>query len=123
MSHIVTIETQIRDAAAIRAACQRLHHPPPVFGEAQLFSGAKTGWQVQLPQWRYPVVCDVATGKIDFDNYGGRWGEQHHLDKLLQAYAVEKSRIEARKAGHTCTEAQLADGSIKLTIAVNGGAA
>jgi hypothetical protein len=76
MSHIVSIETEIRDASAIRAACDRLRLPEPVFGAAKLFSGSKTGWTVNLPAWRFPVVCDVATGKVDFDNFGGRWGEQ-----------------------------------------------
>ena len=122
MSHIVTIATEIRDAAAIKAACQRLRLESPVFGEAKLFSGTKTGWQVSLSGWRYPVVCDVATGKIDFDNYNGRWGEQQHLDKLLQSYAVEKAKIEARKKGHSVTESQLTDGSIKLAISVGGTA-
>ena len=120
MSHIVTIKTEIRDAAAIRLACQRLQLATPVFGEAKLFSGSKTGWQVQLPDWRYPVVCDVATGKVDFDNYNGHWGEQAQLDQFLQAYAVEKAKIESRRQGHTCTEQTLADGSIKLTVNVGG---
>ena len=48
MSHIVTIETEIRDASAIRAACSRLRLPEPVFGESRLFSGSKTGWAVHL---------------------------------------------------------------------------
>jgi len=122
VSHIVTINTEIRDAAAIRAACDRLQLAAPVFGEARLFSGSKTGWQVQLPQWRYPVVCDVATGKVDFDNYNERWGNQAELDRFLQAYAVEKAKIESRKQGHSCTEQMLADGSIKLTVNVGGAA-
>ncbi len=122
MSHIVTIETEIRDTAAIKAACQRLCLETPVFGEAKLFSSTKTGWQVKLHNWRYPVVCDVATGKIDFDNYQGRWGKQEQLDRLLQAYAVEKAKIESRRKGHTCTEQTLTDGSIKLTISVGGAA-
>jgi hypothetical protein len=75
-----------------------------------------------LPEWRYPVVCDVNTAKIAFDNYEGRWGEQKQLDRFLQGYAVEKARIEARRKGHTVTEESLADGSIKLTIQVGGAA-
>jgi hypothetical protein len=47
-----------------------------VFGEAELFSGSKTGWQVQLPDWKYPIVCDVTLGQIDFDNYDGHWNGQ-----------------------------------------------
>jgi hypothetical protein len=35
---------------------------------------------------------------------------------------VERARAEARKKGHVCTEQTLADGSIKLTIQVAGGA-
>jgi hypothetical protein len=57
---------------------------------------------------------------LKFDNYNGRWGEQKHLDSFLQSYAVEKSKIEARRKGHSVTESQLVDGSVKLTINVGG---
>lgn len=96
-----------------------LHH---VFGAAKLFSGSKTGWQVQLPEWRYPVVIDVNTGHMDFDDFEGRWGDRQHLNRFLQAYAVEMTKIEARKKGHSVTEQTLADGSIKLTVQVGGAA-
>jgi hypothetical protein len=36
-------------------------------------------------------------GQVQFDNFGGRWGDSKHLDRFLQAYAVEKCHIEARK--------------------------
>ena len=122
MSHIVTIQTQIRDPAAIRAACERLSLEPPVHGEAELFSGRQVGWQVRLPDWRYPVVCETETGTVHFDNFEGRWGDPIHLDRFQQMYAVEKARIEARKRGHTVTEQALEDGSIKLTVNVGGDA-
>ena len=51
------------------------------------------------------------------------WGAQQELDRFLQAYACERTRIEARKKGYTVTEQPLQDGSIKLTIHVSGGAA
>lgn len=123
MSHIVHIETQVRDAEAVRAACHRLSLPPPVNGTTKLFSGSVTGLCVQLPGWKYPAVCQLESGQVQFDNYGGAWGAREHLDRFLQAYAVEKARIEARKQGHTVTEQPLADGSIKVTIHVAGGAA
>jgi hypothetical protein len=85
-----------------------------------LFTSSATGWAVSLPDWRYPVVCDCATAKIAYDNYGGHWGNQEQLDRFLQGYAAEKAKIEARKSGHTVTEQQLADGSVKLTINVGG---
>jgi len=123
MSHIVSIQTEVRDPVAIRAACERLRLPVPVFGKAKLFTSSETGWAVQLPDWRYPVVADVNTGKLAYDNYGGRWGEQIQLDRFLQSYAVEKAKVAARQKGHSVTEQALADGSIKLTIQVAGGAA
>lgn len=120
MSHIVSIQTEVRDPVAIRSACDRLKLPEPVFGQTKLFSSSATGWAVQLPAWRYPVVADVNTGKLAYDNYNGRWGEQKQLDRFLQGYAVEKAKIEARKKGHSVIEQPLEDGSIKLTVSVGG---
>lgn len=65
----------------------------------------------------------IDTGQVEFDNFNGHLGKQQELDRLLQSYAVEKARIEARKKGHTVTEQPLADGSIKLTVQLTGGAA
>jgi hypothetical protein len=122
LSHIVQIQTEVRDAAAVSAACRRLKLAQPTEGTTQLFSGKVAGLAIQLPGWRYPVVCDTASGQLRFDNYHGHWGDQARLDRFLQAYAVERARLEAIRQGHTCTETQLADGSIKLTIAVGGAA-
>lgn len=77
---------------------------------------------IGLPAWQYPVVIDTASGEVRYDNFEGRWGEQRHLDALLQMYAVEKAKIEARRKGHVCREQQLADGSVKLTVHVGGAA-
>lgn len=123
MSHIVKIQTQVRDAAAVQAACRRLGLPPAVQGVSKLFSGQVTGLAVKLPGWHYPAVFDTDTAQVHFDNFGGRWGDQRELDRFLQAYAVERAKIEARKQGHTVNEQQLNDGSIKLTIQVAGGVA
>ena len=112
----------MRDAAAVNAACKRLGIAPPVNGQHKLFTSTATGLGIKLPGWNYPVVCDLTTGQVAFDNYNGRWGEQSKLDALLQIYAIEKAKIEARKRGHTVTEQALADGSIKLTIQVGGAA-
>ena len=122
MSHIVTIQTQVRDPVAVAAACQRLGLPQPVQGRFRLFSGEVAGLGVELPGWRYPVVCQTETGEVKFDNFEGRWGEQRHLDAFLQGYAVEKAKLEARRRGHSVIEQPLADGSIKLTVQVGGAA-
>jgi hypothetical protein len=120
MSHIVEIQTEVRDPAAIQAACRRLSLPEPTYGTANLFSSAKTGWAVQLSGWQYPVVCDVASGSIAFDNFDEAWGEIQRLNDFRQAYAVEKAKIEARKQGHTAVEQPLTDGYAKVTVYVGG---
>jgi hypothetical protein len=122
VSHIVQIQTEVRDPTAVAAACRRLALPEPVHGTAALFSGEATGLLVKLPGWLYAVCIDTASGTMKFDNYGGSWGDQEHLDQFMQAYAVEKAAIEARKKGYTVTEQALTDGSIRLTVQVGGAA-
>jgi hypothetical protein len=116
MSHIVTCQTKVHDPIAVCAACERLHLPQPEQGSARLFSGTATGLLLQLPGWRYPAVIDTLTHVIRYDNFGGHWGQQSELDRFLQAYAVEKTRLEAKKKGYAISEEQLQDGSIKLQI-------
>jgi hypothetical protein len=122
LSHIVEIKTEIRDEQAVRAACTRLQLAAPEHKTVRLFSATATGLAVQLPGWSYPVVCNLQTGQAQYDNYNGHWGEQKHLNAFLQAYAVEKAKIEARKKGHMCSETRLQDGSIRVTVRVGGAA-
>lgn len=117
MSHIVSIKTQVRDMTAIAAACHRLSLAAPVQGTTQLYSGQASGLLVQFPGWNYPAVIDVESGEVRFDNYEGAWGSVVHLEKFLQMYAVERTKIEARKKGYVVTEQTLQDGSIRVQIA------
>ena len=48
MSHIVEIKTQVRDAAAVRDACQRLKLDKPQQGTFRLFGSQATGLAVRL---------------------------------------------------------------------------
>ena len=98
MSHIVQIQTQVKDAAAVRAACQRLNLPAPVQGKVELFSGEVEGLAVQLPDWVYPVVVDLPTGEIKVDDFGGRWGDRKHLDKLLPSVCLREGEDRGPKA-------------------------
>jgi hypothetical protein len=116
MSHIVTIQTKVRDPAAVAAACIRLGLSAPAVGTAVLFGGQANGLLVRLPGWTYPAVVDLATGEVKFDNFNGRWGDQAHLDRFLQLYAVERAKLEAMARGYPVTEQALQDGSIKLQI-------
>jgi hypothetical protein len=122
LSHIVTVKTEVRDHAAVAAACRRLALPEPVQGTAELYSGQASGLLVHLPDWLYPVVIDTTTGTMRYDNYSGAWGDEQHLRRLLQAYTVERTRIEARKKTFVTTVQSLADGSIMVAIEVGGSA-
>ena len=110
MSHIVTVQAEVRDSVAVTAACHRLGLPEPVHGTAQLFDGPATGLLVRLPGWLYPVVCGTETGQLAYDNFGGNWGQPEQLDRFLQSYAVEKAKLEARRKGYSVTEQSLAAG-------------
>ena len=55
----------------------------------------------ELPGWQYPAVIDTQSGVVRYDNYEGHWGDQQHLDRFLQLYAVEKAKLEARKKEHS----------------------
>ena len=123
MSHVLTIDSQVRDPAAITLACERLKLPPPRHGLFKLFSEEAFGWAVQLRNWRYPVICQTESGQIRYDNFAGRWGRATDLNAYLQRYAVEAARLAARREGHTILEQPLADGSINLVIRVGGAAA
>jgi hypothetical protein len=116
MSHIVSIQTKARDPAAIAAACRRLNLAEPEQGTARLYRSEASGLIVKLPGWHYPVVIDLATGEVRYDNFQGYWGEQQHLDRFLQIYAVEKVKQEARTKGYQVSEQALQDGGIRLQI-------
>ena len=116
MSHIVQIQTKLYDPAAITATCRRLGLAEPVHGTARLYGGEATGLLVQLPGWQYPAVIDPTAGVGRYDNFGGHWGDQQHLDRLVQMYSVEKTKIEARKRGYSVSEQPLQDGSILVQV-------
>ena len=116
MSHLVTVAVEVRDRDALVAACQRLQLSEPKHRTTRFYDDNEvTGATVRLPGWRYPVVFDLGGG-VKYDDFEGRWGERRHLDSLLQAYAVCKTTIEARRAGHTVRETELPGGRIKLIL-------
>ena len=123
MSHIVEIQTKIvgkEGETAVNEACSRLHLPRATRGTFQLYSTEATGLAIQLPDWKFPVVANTETGQLSYDNYQGRWGRQAVLFEFLKYFAVQRTKIEARRKGHSVVEQQLDNGSIKLTVQVGG---
>lgn len=114
MSHTVTINIEVRDRAALLAACQRLGLRTEE-GTFKMYSSTETGLAVWLPGWKYPTVI-TQDGSVRCDNYSGRWGDEAELDRLRQYYGIEKAKAEARKRGYSVYERTEEDGSVLLTI-------
>ena len=127
MSHIVKVAVTMKDKDAALTAIETVDEAKLIGTregqEHKLYGGQHAyGIGIQLDQWSHPVVLHVnketgeLTGEASYDNYGGSWGKQEHLDRLVQEYTAEKTRLEAQLHGYMATEETLDDGSIKLVL-------
>jgi hypothetical protein len=142
VSHIVTIKTEIRDLAAVRAVCKRFKWEfregqtryqwfGTYMGDAPLPEGVTVAdlgtctHAIHVPGCRYEIGIVAKPGGYDL-----RWdywetaiknamgGPEAH--RFQQAYAIEKAKIEARKQGHSVTEQPQKNGTIRLIITPRG---
>ena len=122
MSHFTTIETQVRDVQALRAACTEMGLAVEENAVARGYSRnthngdlvirLKGPYDIALNRQQdgtYGLTCDWWDGHVERE-VGANYG------KLLQLYGVHKAQIEARKKGYTTRRQTLADGAIKLVI-------
>ncbi len=125
MSHFTTIQTQIKDIAALRSACQELGLPLLQNTDARGYYQNKLHGDFVV-QLKGPY--DIAVNKQPDGTFGltTDWWQGHvekevgtNYGKLLQLYGVHKAMQEARRKGYTCQRQAQKDGAIKLTI---GGA-
>jgi len=124
MSHFTTIQTQIRDVAALEDACAEL-------GVELLRNAEARGYATQtrhgdlVIQLRGPY--DIAAIRsethdayeLTTDWWGGHVEKEVGPDygRLIQLYGVHKTIREAQKKRLRVTRRQESDGSIKLTLA------
>ena len=122
MSHFATIETQIRDIAALKAACAELGLKVKENAVARGY-GANTQKGDYVIHLKGPY--DIAVNKMPDGTFGMTtdWWSGHvekevgpHFGRLLQLYGIHKVQIEARKKGYSTRRQTLNDGSIKLVI-------
>lgn len=121
MSHFTSIETQIRDTAALREACRELGVEVLEHTTARGYNGnthqgdlvirlrGPYDVALNLQDGRYGLTCDWWDGHVERE-LGPR------CSTLFQLYGVHKAQAEARRKGYTTRRQQLGDGSIKLTI-------
>jgi hypothetical protein len=122
MSHFTTIQTQVRDVSALRAACEELGLQVLTDTKARGYgSNHRHGDHVIRLKGPY----DIAVNRQEDGTFGlttDWWGGHVEKDvgsgfgRLLQLYGVHKTNLEARHKGYTVKRITLADGAIKLTI-------
>lgn len=143
MSHISTIQVEIKDLSAVKAVCARMGWTFVENQSTYAWYGQLVGDQtarlaamgmtaadmgkclhaIKVPGCRYEIgVAAGMNGKgfrFAFDTY--RNGGLDNVigsdgSKLSQLYAIEKVKIEARRKGYMVRETARQDGSIKLDI-------
>ncbi len=122
MSHFATVETQVRDAAALKNACAEMGLEVMENAVARGYgSNSIKGDLVIRLKGPYDIALNrQPTGSFGLttDWWGGHVEREVGKDygRLLQLYAVHKAQIEARRKGLTVRRQALGDGSVKLTI-------
>ena len=122
MSHFTTIQTQVRDIAALRDACQELGLQVVEKADARGYAGnALPGDYVVRLQGPYDIALNRqpdGTFGLTTDWWAGYVAREVGADygKLLQLYGVHKAMREARKKGLSVRRQPISDGRIKLTI-------
>ena len=123
MSHFTTIQTQIRDLAALGAACDELGLTLAENAEARGY-GSQTrrgDYVIQITSGPYDIALSRQTDgtyELSTDWWGGHVEKAvgKNYGRLLQLYGVQKATREARRKGYTVRRKQHADGAIKLVI-------
>ena len=122
MSHFTAIKTQIRDIAALRAACRELDLTILENTTARGYStNAIHGDHVIRLKGPYDIAVVTqpdGTCQLTTDWWNGHVEKEvgPNFGRLLQLYAVHKATAEARKRGHMVQRKAQRDGSIKLVI-------
>lgn len=123
MSHITTVQTQIRDLDALRAALERLgcrlEGPGTIRGYFREMGHAD--YIIRLPNTEYTVGLvrqTDGTYRLEADLWAGHVERVLGLryGRLLQEYAVEVVTRSAARRGRQVKSERLPDGKVRITI-------
>lgn len=131
MSHFVTIQTQVRDVAALEDACAELGVELLHDAEARGYANqSRHGDLVIRLNGHYDIAANRESEGVETETASAPytlttdwWGG--HVEKevgpnygrLLQLYGVHKTMREASRKRLRVTRRQETDGSIRLTLA------
>lgn len=128
MSHFTSIKTEVRDLDALLLACieldLRLEHEFPCRGYA---GSRRVAHRTILLKGPYDIAVDPSVENDGTYALTADWWDGHvekevgvGYGRLLQAYGIHKTFLEARKRGLRATRRLDADGSVLVTL--EGGA-
>ena len=122
MSHFTEIQTQIKDIAALRAACTELELEVLQNAEARGYGSNRTrgDFVIRLKgpydaalqhqaDGNYRLVADLWRGHVE-NELGKDFG------RLKQLYGVHKATLEARRKGLSVRRQTLGNGTIRLAL-------
>ena len=125
MSHISKIELEVKDLNTLSYACNRLGLQMVKEQKSFRWYGQKAGTcdhLIRVPDAEYEIGIVRSNGLYElqcdyFDRNIGKYiGENGGL--LKQAYAIEKTKIEARLKGYSVIEKKIETG-IRLHVTIN----
>jgi hypothetical protein len=122
MSHFTSIQTKVRDIAALRDACAELGFDVLENARARGYSANNVPGEYVIklrgpydialnrqPDGTFAMTTDWWNGHVEKEVGTG-------FGKLMQLYAVHKASREARRKGYSVQRKAQQDGSIKLCI-------
>ena len=120
MSHIATVDVQIKDLKCLKKVCEKMNVPVKIAPDGQTLTESMYGSQrasghasFKPKTFTYPVVVNKDEGTARYDQYPS--GRIEELHKVQQEYAAELSATELSNRGYTVQRKQKQDGSIELT--------
>ena len=122
MSHFATIQTEVHDIDALRAACHELGVLLLDDAEARGYgSNRRHGDHVIRLKGPYDVAVnreETGTYGLTTDWWGGHVEQEvgKNYGGLLQLYGVHKATAEAKRRGLRVRRRALADGRIRLAV-------
>jgi len=125
MSHISKIELEVNDLNTLDSACTRLGLQFVKGQKNFKWFGKKAGdcdHAIRIPEAEYEIGINRVNGIFELEcdyydrNIGKTIGEKGGI--LKQAYAVEKTKTEARRKGYSVIEKQT-DTGIRLHVRIN----
>ena len=122
MSHFTSIQTQIRDLAALADACKELKIELVHGGVARGYAtNTRSGDAVIQLKGPYDIALNRQTDGtygLTTDWWGGHVEKEvgTNFSKLIQLYGVHKAMREAKKKGYLASRKTLPNGAIKLII-------